>query len=74
MKFFIILNLIVVSILPLVGAWSAYQKDPELLQPTKEWGTAATVASLKARSSRRLSRQDSYGVTANRLHNFNTSD
>ena len=47
--------------------WVAYQRDPKIMQPTSEWGNASSEKSLEARQSRKLSRQDSYGVTSNKL-------
>ena len=66
-SFEVTLNLILVAIFPAVGFWVAYQRDPKIMQPTSEWGNASNEKSLKARQSRKLSRQDSYGVTSNKL-------
>ena len=72
--FEVVLNLIVVSILPAVGAWTAYQNCPQLLRPTNEWGTTTTEESLTNRRSRRLSRQQSYGVTSSSCSNYNENN
>ena len=66
-SFEVTLNLILVSIFPVIGFWVAYQRDPKIMQPTSEWGNASSEKSLEARQSRKLSRQDSYGVTSNKL-------
>ena len=66
-SFEVTLNLILVSIFPAIGFWVAYQRDPKIMQPTSEWGNASSEKSLEARQSRKLSRQDSYGVTSNKL-------
>ena len=66
-SFEVTLNLILVSIFPAIGFLVAYQRDPKIMQPTSEWGNASSEKSLEARQSRKLSRQDSYGVTSNKL-------
>ena len=50
--FEVVLNLVVVSILPAVAAWTVYQGYSQLMRPTSEWGTTTTVESLTERSSR----------------------
>ena len=66
-SFEVTLNLILVAIFPAVGFWVAYQRDPKIMLPTSEWGNASSEKSLEARQTRKLSRQDSYGVTSNKL-------
>ena len=66
-SFEVTLNLILVAIFPAIGFWVAYQRDPKIMQPTSEWGNASSEKSLEARQSRKLSRQDSYGITSNKL-------
>merc|ERR1711973_237135 len=55
--FEVVLSLILASILPAVGAWTAYQRDPKLLKPTDEW---KNQPDSPARRKRQLSRQESY--------------
>merc|ERR1712228_557895 len=55
--FEVVLSLILASILPAVGAWTAYQRDPKLLEPTDEW---KNQPDSPARRKRQLSRQESY--------------
>ena len=55
--FEVVLSLILASILPVIGAWTAYQRDPGLLKPTDEWKNGSDEVS---RHQRQLSRQESY--------------